>query len=179
MIEQGQDTSTLRFQWHSHVHMQAYFSGTDTGTIDTYANCDWMISLVANKREEFAIRLDMYQPFRLTVPTSLKVFSAMDDAIAQSCAREVQDKVSARIYRPPALRKRDPKSGLMGKRKKDRDAREALDNYPLPYVETDPETLVAAHYLAQSGAEARVNNRSMRSQKEGEDYGRTYQGGLW
>jgi hypothetical protein len=111
MIEQGKDTSSLRFQWHSHVHMQSYFSGTDTSTINEYANCDWMISLVVNKREEFAVRLDIYQPFRLTTPTQLKVFVAQDDAMAKACAQEVEEKVSARVYVSPTpwkynLRKR-------------------------------------------------------------------------
>jgi proteasome lid subunit RPN8/RPN11 len=115
MIAQGKDTSALRFQWHSHVHMQAYFSGTDTGTIDAYTNCDWMISLVANKREEFAIRLDVYQPFRFTIPAKLKVFSPTNDEIARACAQEVKEKVSVRTYgRPPAFWRHSPKSAWSG-----------------------------------------------------------------
>jgi hypothetical protein len=118
MIGRGQDTSALRFQWHSHVRMQAYFSGTDTGTIDAYANCDWMISLVINKHEEFAIRLDVYEPFRLTVPATLKVFTEKNDEIAAACAKEVKEKVKVRTYAPPPFRKCDPKRGYLPKEKR-------------------------------------------------------------
>jgi hypothetical protein len=107
MIQEGKDTSSLRFQWHSHVHMQAYFSGTDTGTIDTYANCDWMISLVVNKREEFAVRLDMYQPFRFTVPTTFKVLANTDDELIETCRQEVKEKVKLRTYPLPNFRRYD------------------------------------------------------------------------
>jgi hypothetical protein len=107
MIEQGKDTSSLRFQWHSHVRMQAYFSGTDTGTIDAYANCDWMISLVLNKREEFAVRLDVYQPFRISVPVTLKRLIEEDDELLEACAREIKEKVRLRMPARPVLQRRD------------------------------------------------------------------------
>ena len=109
MVADGLDTSLLRFQWHSHVYMPSYFSGIDTNTIDAYTNCDWMISLVVNKHEEFAIRLDVYCPFRLTVPVELAVFVDEVDAISKACAQEVKEKVRTWSYPKPALRRHNPK----------------------------------------------------------------------
>jgi len=98
MLERGDDPARIRFQWHSHVNMQAYFSATDTDTIDGYSNCDWMISLVANKREEYEVRLDIYQPFRVSAPIGLEVFIEEDLQIARECLEEIEAKV--KTYAP-------------------------------------------------------------------------------
>jgi hypothetical protein len=114
MIQEGKDTSSLRLQWHSHVHMQTYFSGTDTGTIDAYTNCDWMISLVVNKREEYAVRLDMYQPFRLTIPTTLKVLANEDNTLIEACKQEVKEKVKLKTYPTPNFWRHDQRKMPQG-----------------------------------------------------------------
>src|SRR3990167_3722402 len=42
--------------------MAAFFSGTDTGTIDASSEFEWLVSLVANKSGEMVARADIYQP---------------------------------------------------------------------------------------------------------------------
>lgn len=63
-VAKGKDPSVLKFWWHSHVNMGAFWSSTDTGTIDKFSS-DWMISMVSNKQNEFKIRLDVFSPFRM------------------------------------------------------------------------------------------------------------------
>lgn len=43
---------TLNFWWHSHAHMGAFWSGTDTDTIQTFGAGGWCIATVFNKRGE-------------------------------------------------------------------------------------------------------------------------------
>jgi hypothetical protein len=59
--------AAMRFQWHSHVRGIARFSLTDNENIRRWPG-DWLISLVGNHYGEFACRLDMRRPTRLTIP---------------------------------------------------------------------------------------------------------------
>jgi hypothetical protein len=65
-LKQGKDTYDLKFWWHSHVNMKVFWSGTDTSTIDRFSS-DWLISMVSNKKGEFKLRVDIFEPFRLTI----------------------------------------------------------------------------------------------------------------
>jgi proteasome lid subunit RPN8/RPN11 len=97
MIEQGKDPSMMRLQWHSHVNMQAYFSGTDTAQIERY-DCPYMISLVTNKRGEYKVRLDLFQPFRVQVPITMSFYEDIDDATQAWCDAEIAAKVKKRTF---------------------------------------------------------------------------------
>lgn len=65
----GLKVSTIRFQWHSHVTMAAYMSGTDEANINNYPG-DWMLSLVTNKFGDYEARLDVLRPLRVTIPVT-------------------------------------------------------------------------------------------------------------
>lgn len=96
LIDAGKDPGRMRFQWHSHVHLEAYFSATDLRTIENYGRRgDWMISLVANNRGDYQLRLDVFQPQRLWVPLNLKLIMPPDSAIIEWCQEEIAAKVHA------------------------------------------------------------------------------------
>lgn len=68
----GGDPAKLRFQWHSHGNIPAFFSPEDLETIE---NClgDYRISLVVNKEKQYLCRLDIFKPLRLTFFMPLRV----------------------------------------------------------------------------------------------------------
>ena len=92
MMMRGEDTGRMRFQWHSHVRMSAYFSGTDTSNIDRYPG-DWMLSLVANKYGQFEARLDVFAPFRLWAPLEVRIIAPLEDEMARRAKAEISQKV--------------------------------------------------------------------------------------
>lgn len=61
LIQKGESPKKWVLWWHSHVNMSAYFSGTDTGTIDTSTEFDHIISLVVNKKRERRCRIDAHR----------------------------------------------------------------------------------------------------------------------
>ena len=65
-INKGIDTSKLKCWWHSHVDFSTFWSATDTATMERFNN-DWMVSIVGNKKREYLTRLDVYNPFRISI----------------------------------------------------------------------------------------------------------------
>lgn len=105
-LQRGENTGRIRFQWHSHVNMNAYFSGTDLDNISRYE--EWMVSLVANKHGEFSARLDLIQPFRAWTPLEVQILNQPSLTLLEACRREINDKVSIQ----GAWRKRPVKPDL-------------------------------------------------------------------
>lgn len=65
LVKAGGSPKHWKLWWHSHHTMAAFFSGTDTATMDRQSEGDWMMSLVVNVKRERKARLDMYRPFRM------------------------------------------------------------------------------------------------------------------
>lgn len=61
LVRRGESPKQWILWWHSHNTMSAFFSGTDTGTIDSSDEFDHLISLVVNKRRERKARLDFHR----------------------------------------------------------------------------------------------------------------------
>lgn len=61
LIKAGKSPKNWYLWWHSHSTMAAFFSGTDTGTIDSSTEFDQVVSLVVNKRRERKCRLDTHR----------------------------------------------------------------------------------------------------------------------
>lgn len=59
MYERRNDPGQINFWWHSHVNMSAFWSGTDTDTMDKLAAGGWFVSTVFNKRSETRSALTM------------------------------------------------------------------------------------------------------------------------
>lgn len=101
-IKNGKDPSALKFWWHSHVHMQAFWSGTDTDTINNFSS-DWMISMVSNKQGDFKIRLDMFKPFRASFE-DLPLTIEYDRSYNEEVKNEIDSKVKSYYPFLPEIR---------------------------------------------------------------------------
>lgn len=92
LIQEGRDTSDVKLWWHSHVDMGASWSGEDHDTIFNF-NCDWMVSIVGNKKQEFMVRLDMYRPIRITlskIPFP-KFFIPKESSLREQIRKEIEE----------------------------------------------------------------------------------------
>jgi hypothetical protein len=99
-IQGGQDPSTLKLWWHSHVNMGTFWSGTDTSTIDRFLN-GWMLSIVTNKKREYKTRLDIYEPSPIRIimdDLHLYVQSETDTTLIKRLETEVRQKVRKKTY---------------------------------------------------------------------------------
>ena len=89
LVRDGGDASSLKFQWHSHVLLPAYFSAEDLETIAGYLN-DYMISFVGNQQDEYRCRLDLFKPFQLSLELPLLVRVPPP---GQELVRQYQDEI--------------------------------------------------------------------------------------
>jgi len=94
LINRGDDPRRLRFQWHSHVNMQAFFSDIDTGGIEKWSG-DWLISLVVNKHGEYEVRLDMFKSLRIrNIPVTIVFDNPIDPDLIAQCQADIAQHVS-------------------------------------------------------------------------------------
>ena len=66
LVKSGENPADWFLWWHSHVDMKAYFSGTDTDTIETSKEYATLLSLVVNRAGDKVARLDTHSPYRMT-----------------------------------------------------------------------------------------------------------------
>tara|TARA_Y100000593_G_scaffold17372_2_gene34751 strand:+ start:770 stop:1657 length:888 start_codon:yes stop_codon:yes gene_type:complete len=59
--------------WHSHHTMDAFWSGTDTNTIDEFSDGDFSFALVVNLKEEYKFRVSIWKPFPMHKDVELSV----------------------------------------------------------------------------------------------------------
>ena len=97
-VANDEDVSEYRVWWHSHVNMQAFFSGTDTGTIDVSREFPYLISIVGNKRGEFKTRIDIFHPLRFTQDTNFEVTGQDNEEILSWVRDEIATKISRSNY---------------------------------------------------------------------------------
>jgi hypothetical protein len=91
-VKSGKNPESLKFWWHSHVNMAAFWSATDNGTIDRFKS-GWMISMVSNKRDEFKLRLDLFEPFRLTKDNLSLDIDYSNAELDKTVIHEIREKV--------------------------------------------------------------------------------------
>ena len=79
--------------WHSHAKMEAFWSGTDTNTIDEYEDGDLSFALVVNVKEEYKCRVSVWKPFTIHEDVELQILQDVDKvmwkipkAIQRECA---------------------------------------------------------------------------------------------
>lgn len=100
LVQNGGDPSAIRCQWHSHVNMPVFCSAEDLGTIAGYMN-DFMVSLVLNKLGDCHCRIDLFQPFKLSLETPLRVIMPPPaEEVVAACKEEMARTV---IVRKPVL----------------------------------------------------------------------------
>ena len=78
--------------WHSHAKMSAFWSGTDTNTIDEYEDGDLSFALVVNVKEEYKCRVSVWKPFTMHEDVELNILDQEEDQykIPKTIATEVQ-----------------------------------------------------------------------------------------
>ena len=72
--------------WHSHHTMSAFWSGTDTNTIDEFSDGDFSFALVVNLKEEYKFRVSVWKPIEVHEDVDL-------DTLGVSVGGEVYTKV--------------------------------------------------------------------------------------
>ena len=77
--------------WHSHAAMSAFWSGTDTATIDEYKDGDLSFALVVNIKEEYKCRVSLWKPFVLHQDVELNIVNKKDPRVPKKIAREVAE----------------------------------------------------------------------------------------
>ena len=97
-LQGGGDLSSLRVWWHSHAEAPILWSETDEQTIATL-QIDQLVSIVGNKRHEFACRLDQFQPERATfdriplVPLHEEILGD-DESLRRQITAELREKLT-------------------------------------------------------------------------------------
>lgn len=90
---EGKDSSKLRFWWHSHVNMNAFWSGVDTNTIENLCLDKYLISLVINKKNEYLARFDLNEPTKISLDKiQLIVIDDEDEDLYEQCRKDVEEK---------------------------------------------------------------------------------------
>ncbi len=93
LVKSGQDPSTYKLWWHSHVYGQCYWSSTDNATCERFNN-EWMLSVLGNKHGDYRCRLDLFSPFRITVDRlPLEIYNPSPADLKQAIAEEIKAKV--------------------------------------------------------------------------------------
>ena len=96
-LEGKGDPIKLRFHWHSHANMSLFWSAQDDKLCQGW-NAPWFLALVTNKKGEYLARLELREPFPLTLPVVVMLESYYDPALATSIAAEVKEKVKEKVY---------------------------------------------------------------------------------
>ena len=66
-VAQGAPMDQINVWWHSHANMGVFFSGQDQDTIDNWVNNRFLVSIVGNKKGDFAARVDIKEPIPCTI----------------------------------------------------------------------------------------------------------------
>jgi len=106
IIQRGEDPSNLKLWWHSHNTMGTTWSGTDDRCCAEFDNGEYLLSLVVNQDRDMRCRIDIYQPFKLTIDgISVQVQDILkqeEDSLIDECQKEILEKVEAKTitYHP-------------------------------------------------------------------------------
>ena len=92
----GESVKDYKVWWHSHVHMEAYFSPVDTATIEMSSEFPYLVSIVTNKRGDDRARIDMYTPLRVTLPVELELILEDNEELKEKCQEQIDEKVRKR-----------------------------------------------------------------------------------
>lgn len=95
MIQKGEDLGKWKLWWHSHATMAVFWSGTDTGTIDTSTEFEYMVSLVTNHNHDIKCRVDLFRPLRMTEDdVDVYIQESEDAELKAQCDAEIKAKVT-------------------------------------------------------------------------------------
>ncbi len=87
---------SVRLWWHSHADMDVFWSGTDEETVERIGGAPYFVSLVCNKAGHRRARLDLFEPFRITVDELPWNVIVPEVGVEQDCIEAFEDKVIER-----------------------------------------------------------------------------------
>lgn len=94
----NEDLGAWKLWWHSHVNMQAFFSGTDLDTIDEFdtelPTENWMLSIVTNKSGKTLAQIDIFQPIRCTINDVPWDVEQSNENLTEDVSQEIAQKVT-------------------------------------------------------------------------------------
>jgi proteasome lid subunit RPN8/RPN11 len=95
LVEAKQDTGKYRLCWHSHVNMEASFSGTDRACMNSLADLsEWFLWIVVNKSGDYSAMVTVYSPIRHFAEAKLDVlFDEFDKSLIAGVKQEMQEKL--------------------------------------------------------------------------------------
>ncbi len=100
-IKAGESMKEWCFWWHSHANLTVFFSGTDTGTIESSTEFPYLVSLVVNKKHEYKARYDVLHPVHLFTDVDVEIIKIADDKLIDLCQKEIDKKVTHPKYEAP------------------------------------------------------------------------------
>jgi len=123
LVGQGIPMEELNVWWHSHVDMEAFFSGTDKTTINEWVNNRYLVAVVGNRRSEFQGVISIKAPIPCEIAADVEVLQSEPD-------QEFMDAIQADIDAHVTVKK----WAYQGKQKqivgyKDRDGYTFADEY--------------------------------------------------
>jgi len=88
--------------WHSHANMKAFWSGTDTSTMEEYKGSDWAAFLVVNIKGEHKFSVKMWNPIDVLEDVELNILGMK--TVPKSITNEVEKlcskpKITASVHR--------------------------------------------------------------------------------
>lgn len=90
-IMDGKDPARLRLWWHSHGLLPCAWSGRDDSHIAEYQRNTWWLSILFNHWNEVVARLDVFQPFVVTLNHLPVIVEVQDNAaVAERCREELE-----------------------------------------------------------------------------------------
>lgn len=96
-VRAGESMKDWCLWWHSHAEMAVFFSGTDTGTIESSTEFPYLVSLVVNRKRESKARLDFYSPVRAVLDLELEEITVENKEITELCQKDIDEKVSQAV----------------------------------------------------------------------------------
>ena len=88
--QKGESVKDYKVWWHSHVHMQAFFSMTDDNTINGSTEFPYLVSIVGNKQGDMNARVDFFKPYRDTQDVQLIRQTIENKKLRTFCASEIK-----------------------------------------------------------------------------------------
>lgn len=106
MMARGESLKQWVLWWHSHAHMDTFFSGTDTNTIESSREFPYLVSLVVNKAGKSEARLDVFNPIHIYLGLEVVVEDSITSEVKDICQKEIDQKVKKkREYLPKGSQK--------------------------------------------------------------------------
>jgi hypothetical protein len=92
LLNEDKDVDNLYGWWHSHGTMDAFFSKTDTDTMDEWPG-DWIVAICINKNRKVVGRLQVQKPVTLYLDLEVEIEQPTLDNI-EEIKKEIKEKVT-------------------------------------------------------------------------------------